>query len=337
MHEAMLYQRADRDAVDCQLCCHRCHIAAGRRGICGVRENNQGRLMSLVYGKLVSQHIDPIEKKPLFHFLPGSRSLSIATMGCNFRCLHCQNHQISQYPHTHKGGIAGTDTRPEAVVAEALVAGCASISYTYVEPTVFYEFAYDCAVLAHGQGIKNVFVSNGYMTPEAARHLAPCLDGINIDLKAFTNDFYRKICQARLEPVLDNIRLFHQLGVLVEVTTLVIPGLNDSENELRAIAAFLAEISIDIPWHVSGFHPTYQLLDRPRTPIATLRQAREIGLAAGLRYVYLGNVAGAGGEDTLCPGCGTVLIHRTGFQSEQLALADGCCATCQRPIAGVWG
>jgi len=337
MHEAMFYQRADRDAVDCHLCCHHCHIAAGRRGICGVRENNHGRLMTLVYGKVVSQHIDPIEKKPLFHFLPGSRSLSIATVGCNFRCLHCQNYQISQYPHAHHGGIAGTDTRPEEVVAEALAAGCNSISYTYVEPTIFYEFAYDCALLAHKQGIKNVFVSNGYMTPEVARHLAPSLDGINIDLKAFTNDFYGKICKARLEPVLDNIRLFHQLGVLVEVTTLVIPGLNDGEDELRAIAGFLKQISADIPWHVSGFHPTYQLLDRPRTSAATLRKAREIGLAEGLHYVYEGNVVDAGGEDTRCPGCGTVLIRRTGFRSQQLALADGCCTTCHQPIAGVWG
>lgn len=336
MHEALFYTQAEGGKVICGLCHHRCRIAAGRRGRCGVRENQDGRLVSLVYGRLVAENVDPIEKKPMFHFLPGSRSFSIATVGCNFACLHCQNAQISQYPHLHHGQISGVGRSPAAVVAQAEQAGCASISYTYVEPTIFYEFAFDCAVLARERGIKNVFVSNGYMTAEAARHLAPTLDGINIDLKSFDAGFYQQVCKVRLEPVLDNIRLFHELGVLVEVTTLVIPGLNDGDDELQAIARFLRSVSVNIPWHVSGFYPTYKMLERPSTPVATLNRAREIGLAEGLRFVYTGNVADSGGEDTRCPGCSTLLIHRSGFSSQPLALHEGRCTNCQLPIFGVW-
>ena len=336
MHEAMFYTQAGDGKVVCGLCHHRCRIAPGGRGRCGVRENQDGRLISLVYGRLVAESIDPIEKKPMFHLLPGSSSFSIATVGCNFACLHCQNAGISQYPSLHHGQISGVGRSPAAVVAQAEQAGCASISYTYVEPTIFYEFAYDCAVLAKARGIKNVFVSNGYMTGEVVRHLAPVLDGINIDLKSFSADFYQQVCKARLEPVLDTIRLFHELGVLVETTTLVIPGLNDGDDELRAIARFLRSVSVNIPWHVSGFRPTYKMLDRPVTPVATLNRAREIGLAEGLRFVYTGNAVGSGGEDTRCPGCTTLLVHRSGFSSQQLALRDGHCANCRLPIAGVW-
>lgn len=336
MHEALFYQQAGAGTVVCGLCCHRCRIKVGARGRCGVRENRDGKLISLVYGRLVSQNIDPIEKKPMFHFLPGSRSLSIATVGCNFQCLHCQNYQISQYPKLHNGEISGVNRSPGSVVDEAVRSGCASISYTYVEPTIFYEFAYDCARLAKEKGIKNVFVSNGYMTAEVIRHLAPVLDGINIDLKAFTADFYQTICKARLEPVLESIRLFHELGVLVEVTTLVIPGLNDSDEELRSIARFLRSVSPHIPWHVTGFYPTYKMLDRPATPLATLKKAREIGLAEGLRFVYEGNVPGSGGEDTFCPGCSTRLIQRSGFTSQTVAMIDGRCEKCGMTIAGVW-
>jgi pyruvate formate lyase activating enzyme len=336
MHEALFYTPAGDGKVVCGLCHHRCRIVPGERGRCGVRENQDGRLVSLVYGRLVAESIDPIEKKPLFHLLPGSRSYSIATVGCNFACLHCQNAAISQYPGLHSNQISGVGRSPAAVAEQAAQAGCASISYTYVEPTIFYEFAYDCAVLARERGIKNVFVSNGYMTSEVVRHLAPVLDGINIDLKAFSAGFYQQVCKARLEPVLDNIRLFHELGVLVEVTTLAIPGLNDSDDEFRAIARFLRSVSVNIPWHVSGFRPTYKMLDRPVTPVATLNRAREIGLAEGLRFVYTGNVVGSGGEDTRCPGCTALLIHRSGFSSQQLALRDGHCAKCKLPIAGVW-
>jgi len=336
MHEALFYQPSEAKGVVCNLCNHHCRIQPDKRGRCGVRENRDGKLLSLVYGRLVAENIDPVEKKPMFHMLPGSRSYSISTVGCNFQCLHCQNYQISQYPHMHDGQITGVERSPASVVDQAQKAGCASISYTYVEPTIFYEFAYDCCLLARERGINNIFVSNGYMSSEVARHLAPKLDGINIDLKSFRDDFYQKICKARLTPVLENIRLFQELGVLVEVTTLVIPGHNDSEDELRSIARFLYSVSADIPWHVSGFYPTYQMLDRPSTPPATLVQAREIGLSEGLRYVYTGNVVSAGGEDTLCPGCKALLIRRQGFSSQILGLENGHCRQCKTPVAGVW-
>ncbi len=336
MKEAMFYRQGKGDEVICGLCSHRCHIKEGRRGICGVRENREGRLYTLVYGRLVSEHVDPIEKKPLFHLLPGSQSFSISTVGCNFHCLHCQNYQISQYPHLQGGEITGRQTSAESVVDDVVRSGCASISYTYVEPTIFYEFAYDCAVLARKRQLKNVFVSNGYMTPEVARHLAPVLDGINIDIKAFTDDFYKKVCKARLQPVLDNVRLMHELGVWVEVTTLIIPGLNDSTGELRELARFIKSVSPAVPWHVTAFYPTYKMMDRERTPAATLRKAREIGLAEGLRFVYEGNIPGSGGENTFCPACGATLITRFGFSVRQVNMADGRCGKCGEQIEGVW-
>ncbi len=336
MHEAMFYQAGKNGEVICGLCSHHCHIKEGRRGICGVRENRDGKLYSLVYGRLVAEHVDPIEKKPLFQFLPGSRSYSISTVGCNFKCLHCQNYDISQYPHLHEGSIAGKVRTPESVVEEAVQAGCASISYTYVEPTIFYEFAHACAELAHRRQLKNVFVSNGYMTPEVTRHLSSVLDAINFDIKAFTDDFYKKVCKARLQPVLDNVRLMHELGVWVEVTTLLIPGLNDSPEELREIAKFIKETDPGIPWHVSAFHPTYKMLDRDATPLESLNIARKIGLEEGLHYVYEGNIPGRGGENTYCPSCGVELISRYGFSIRENRITDGCCCDCGRKIEGIF-
>lgn len=332
----MFYQSGKGTEVICGLCNQHCHIKEGRRGICGVRENRGGILYSLVYGQLVAEHIDPIEKKPLFQFLPGSRSYSIATVGCNFRCLHCQNYDISQYPHLHEGEIRGLGHTPESVVEAALQSECASISYTYVEPTIFYEFAHACSQLAHERQLKNVFVSNGYMSPEVTRHLAPLLDGINIDIKAFTDDFYKKVCKARLQPVLDNVRLMHELGVWVEVTTLLIPGLNDSPEELRNIARFVKSVDPGIPWHVTAFYPTYKMMDRDPTPVETLHRAREIGIAEGLRFVYEGNIPGEGGENTYCPSCSTELITRFGFSIRQNKVSDGCCSNCGEKIEGVW-
>ena len=336
MHEAMFCQAGKEDEVICGLCNHHCHIKEGRRGICGVRENRAGKLYSLVYGRVVAEHIDPIEKKPLFHFLPGSRSYSIATVGCNFRCLHCQNYDISQYPHLHGGEISGSELRPESVVEAAVQAQCASISYTYVEPTVFYEFAYDCSQLARARQLKNIFVSNGYMAPEVTRHLATVLDGINIDVKAFSDDFYKKVCRARLQPVLDNVRLMHELGVWVEVTTLLIPGLNDSTEELRAIAGFVKEVDPGIPWHVTAFYPTYRMTDREPTPVETLRRARDIGLEEGLRFVYEGNIPGEGGENTYCPSCDRELISRFGFSIRRNMVGEGSCSHCGEKVEGVW-
>jgi len=335
MKEAMFYEAMSENRVRCNLCSHRCKIHEGKRGICGVRENRNGALYSLVYGKIIAEHIDPIEKKPLFNFLPGSKAFSIGTVGCNFHCKHCQNFDISQYPHAHGGKIVGQDRTPEQIVASAKAAGCETIAYTYTEPTIFYEFAYDTAISAQKEGIKNVFVSNGYMSPEAAREIGPYLDGINIDIKAFTDKFYRDVCGARLNPVLETIQLMKELDVWVEVTTLIIPGLNDGEQELRDIARYVKSVDPNIPWHVSQFYPTYKLMDRARTPVATLRRARNIGMEEGLHYVYEGNVPGEGGENTHCYACGALLIERNGLELIENRLQDGKCPECGMRIDGV--
>lgn len=333
MHEARLYEKLDDRKVKCFLCCQYCTIYQGKRGICSVRENNDGTLYSLVYGKVVARHVDPIEKKPFFHFYPGSHSYSIATVGCNFRCLHCQNFEISQYPKQNTG-IPGEQMSPEDVVGEAARAGCESISYTYTEPTIFFEFAYDCARLAHKKGIRNVFVSNGYSSPDAARLIAPYLDADNIDLKG-DDSFYRKVVGARLQPVLDTIKLMKDLGVWVEVTTLIIPDYNDSDEFLTFAAEFIKSVDAAIPWHVNQFHPTYKLIDKPRTPPATLRRAVEIGLKTGLKYVYEGNIPGAGGENTICPSCSAVLIERIGFSLTHVNMENSRCSKCGTRIDGI--
>jgi pyruvate formate lyase activating enzyme len=334
MKEAMFYEKLDEKKVRCFLCAHHCFIEDGKRGICAVRENKDGILYSLVYGKVISMNIDPIEKKPLFHFLPGSTSFSIATVGCNFHCEHCQNFDISQYPREHED-IFGKSVTPEAIVDAAKQNDCKSISYTYTEPTIFFEFAYDCARLAHENGIKNVFVSNGYTSPEATRVIAPYLDGNNIDLKG-NNDFYKNICGAKLEPVKETIRLMKELGVWVEVTTLIIPDYNDSEKDLSDIAEFIKSVDVSIPWHVTQFYPTYKLTYKPRTPLKTLRRAREIGFETGLKYVYEGNVPGEGGENTYCPNCKELLIKRWGFSIIENKIKDGSCSKCGAHIEGVW-
>lgn len=326
----------DDNRVECFLCAHNCHIKDGRRGLCQVRENREGVLYSLVYGKLVSQNVDPIEKKPLFHLLPGTYSYSIATVGCNFRCSHCQNYEISQYPRLYEGAIPGRDATPEAVVLAARSHGCQSISYTYIEPTMFFEFAYDCARLAHEKGLKNVFVSNGYTSPEATRKIAPFLDGNNIDLKAFTDKFYHEVCGAKLAPVLETIRLMKELGVWVEVTTLVIPGWNDSDKELQDIARFIKSVDPEMPWHVTRFHPTFKMTDRNATPAAALQRARQIGLSEGLKYVFVGNIPGDGGENTVCPKCNETVIERIGFSIVSQKLENGRCGYCGTGIAGVF-
>lgn len=333
MREALLYEKGANSSVQCRLCNHYCTITPGKRGICAVRENRDGTLYSLVYGKVIAAQIDPIEKKPLYHFQPGSHSFSIATVGCNFHCKHCQNHDIAQAPH-RSTAIPGQQTTPEQIVSAAAAAGCSSISYTYTEPTIFFEFAYDCARLARERGIKNVFVSNGYTSPEATRMIAPYLDANNIDLKG-DEIFYQKLSGAKLQPVLDTIRLMKELGIWVEVTTLVIPDWNDSDTFLRRAADFLVSIDPAIPWHVTQFYPTYELLDKPRTPCQTLERARQIGLDAGLKYVYEGNMPGSGGESTNCPSCGTLLIDRIGFSVRSIHLNNGHCPSCQASIEGV--
>ena len=279
--------------------------------------------------------MDPIEKKPLFHVMPGSRSFSIATVGCNFRCLHCQNYSISQ-PLQDTLQITGTDLPPQEIVAKALASGCRSIAYTYTEPTIFFEYAYDTAHLAHEAGLANNFVTNGYMTAEALEAIRPVLDAANVDLKAFREETYKKVCGARLEPVLDSIRRMKALGIWVEVTTLVVPGLNDGPDELEAIARFISSVDPDIPWHISRFHPDYEYTQAPATPLAALRAAAEAGRREGLRYIYVGNVPGEA-EDTLCRTCGTPLIRRRGFSVVANVLVDSRCPSCGTVLAGRYG
>ncbi len=334
MKEAMLYEKLENQQVLCNLCHHRCRIKPGRRGICAVRENREGVLYSLVYRKVIARSIDPIEKKPLFHFLPGSLSYSIATVGCNFRCQHCQNADIAQMPHDLKQ-ILGEDVPPAEIVREAVETGCRSIAYTYTEPTIFFEYALDAARMAHERGLKNVFVSNGYMTKEAIDRMAPCLDAINVDLKG-GETFYRKICGAHLQPVVDTIRKMHALGIWVEVTTLVIPGLNDREDELKTLAGTIASIDVSIPWHLSAFHPAYHLSDKPRTPLETILKARRIGLESGLRYVFTGNLPGEEGEHTFCDRCGRTLLERLGYRVTKNRIENGRCPYCEADVQGVW-
>lgn len=331
----MLWEGVGEGRVRCNLCAHRCLVPPGGRGVCGVRENRDGTLYSLVYGRLVSQSLDPIEKKPLYHFLPGSLALSMATVGCNLRCDFCQNHAISQYPREHRGGIPGERVSAEDVVRAAAGAGAPVIASTYTEPTVFFEMSRDTGELARERGIRNVFVTNGYMTHETLDQSKAWLDGANVDLKAFSDDFYHRYCGGSLQPVLDSIKRMVELGIWVEVTTLVIPGRNDSDEELGWIAQFLAGISPDIPWHVSRFVPSYRAQDLPPTPLSTLLRARGIGRETGLRFVYLGNFPGQG-EDTPCPSCGRIVIRRYGFQVLEDALVEGRCPDCGEPLAGVW-
>lgn len=336
MREAILYEGLERGKIRCFLCAHRCLILPGKRGICAVRENIDGVLYSLVYGKVVASNTDPIEKKPLFHFLPGSMSYSIATVGCNLRCQHCQNYEISQFPRERPDvAIPGRDMTPEEVAEAARRAGCQSISYTYTEPTIFLEFALDCAKSAQKTGIKNVFVSNGFMSPESAKLAAGIIDANNIDLKGDEN-FYKKICEGRAEPVKETIKIMKSEGVWVEVTTLIIPGHNDSDQTLGDIASFIHSVDPALPWHVTQFYPTYQLMDSPRTPLETLRRAVEIGHKAGLKYVYEGNVPGAGGENTFCSKCGELVIKRLGFAVLENNLRHGACPHCGAKVDGVW-
>jgi len=295
---------------------------------------------SLVYGKLVAENVDPVEKKPLFHVFPGELTYSIATPGCNFTCHHCQNNSISQVAGGLKDWLAtgrrAVDRSPEDVVDKAVATGCTSMSYTYVEPTIFLEFALDCASLACQRGLGNIFVSNGYMSAESLGAMVPLTTAINIDLKSWKDDFYRKVCGARLAPVVENIRKCVELGVWVEVTTLLIPGMNDSVEELLAIAGFLAGLDPDIPWHVTAFHPAYKMASLPPTPVATIELAVQIGQDAGLRYVYSGNISGIKGTSTLCPHCEKTLIKRNHFTLMSNQVSHGSCPSCKAPIAGVW-
>ena len=333
MREALLYEKAANGDVRCKLCAHRCLIPDEKKGICQVRRNEHGVLYTLVYGRTISHNVDPIEKKTLYHFYPGSTAYSIATPGCNFRCTWCQNWEISQMPR-ERHLVLGEPMTPEEIVDNAQKAGSHSIAYTYTEPTVFFEYAYDTARVACRAGIANVFVTNGYMTQEMLDAFHPYLDAANVDLKAFRDETFRRLIGGTLQPVLDSLRTMKQQGTWVEVTTLVIPGINDTPAELEDIARFLAtELGPGTPWHVSRFFPTYKLIDAPPTPVETLRRAEEIGLAAGLHYVYVGNLHGE--TNTVCHQCGHLLVQRTGYHVRKNAVRDGRCPQCSTPIAGV--
>lgn len=319
----MLYEKMKDKKVKCNLCGRRCLISDGGTGFCLVRKNEGGTLYSLVYAKAISACVDPIGKKPLSHFNPGASVMSIATVGCNFRCQFCDNWMISQ-----EKKIAGRDFPPEEVVKATRDNGCQGISYTYTEPTIFFEYAFDTMKIAHRKGIKNVFVSNGYTSKEALRKCKGLLDAINIDLKFWSNELYLKICGAKVKPVLENLKLIKKFGIWLEITTLIIPTLTDKKNELENIAKFIAEeLDEETPWHVSAFYPAYKLTNLLSTTKEEIHKAYRIGRSAGLKYVYTGNIPDDKGEDTFCPKCGQLMINRTGYIVERLD-NNGKCRKC---------
>jgi len=333
--DAMLYESLEDREVHCFLCSHHCRIKDGKTGFCRVRTNTAGTLKTLAYGKVVAAGSDPIEKKPLYHFLPGSLSFSVATMGCNFHCGFCQNWQISQIGEEGLPELPGQPMSPAEIVERARKAGCSSIAYTYTEPTIFFEYAYDTARLARDADLKNIFVTNGFMTRQALETISPYLDACNVDLKSFSKEFYKSACRGRLQPVLDSISTMKELGIWVEVTTLIIPERNDDHEQLQQIAQFIAGVSPDIPWHISRFHPDYQYGDTLSTPPETLRKAYSLGKEAGLQFVYIGNLPGEE-YDTLCPACQYPLIHRGNLFASKSSMKDSRCPKCDNTVPGVF-
>jgi pyruvate formate lyase activating enzyme len=336
MQEARLWKPLKGDTVQCRLCSHFCVVGPGDRGICGVRENREGRLVALNYGRVAALNLDPVEKKPLYHFQPGSRTYSFATSGCNMNCAFCQNWSLSQSPR-EGGRVDGRTMTPAQLVDEARRLKAMSISYTYTEPTIFFELMQDTARLAAGEGLSNIMVSNGFMSRECLDELGLLMDAANVDLKSFSDDFYKDVCGARLKPVLENlVHIRHDLGWWLEVTTLLIPGRNDSADELDRLTDFLAgELGVDTPWHISRFHPDYRMTDVAATRADSLEAAYAMGRDKGLKFVYIGNVPGSDRQQTLCPGCGMVLVDRAGFSSSRPAIRHGRCQGCGAVIPGV--
>jgi pyruvate formate lyase activating enzyme len=331
MKEALFYKKIDKKKVKCNLCYHKCIIKNGDKGFCNARENKDGTLFSFVYGKVIANNIDPIEKKPLFHFYPGSKTYSIATPGCNFKCLHCQNYSISQNISSE---LYFKEILPLDIVKNAINEGCKSISYTYTEPTIFFEYAYDIAKIAYIKNIKNIFVTNGYISKEALEYISPFLNGANIDLKAISNTFYKDICKAKIKHVLDNIKLFYDLGIWIEITTLIIPGYNDKISDIKKIANFIKKIDPNIPWHITRFHPHYKLNNIPMTKIDILDKFVKIGENAGLNFVYQGNIGK--GENTYCPNCKNLIIKRDVFNISKINMDKNRCSFCNKEIFGFW-
>ena len=332
---ALLAEPQADGSVRCAVCAHRCLVRPGRTGICGVRRNDEGRLVSLVHGQVVAASLDPIEKKPLFHVAPGSTAWSIATAGCPFHCTFCQNWTIAQGPRL---GLSIPTRRmsPRRVVADALARGATSIACTYVEPTVFLEYALDIGRLARDAGLRMLFITDGYATREAVALLAEVLDAANVDLKSFDDAFYRRLCGARLAPVLDSILAMRDAGIWLELTTLVIPGRNDEDGELSALARWIVRnLGAETPWHVSRFFPSHLMGDTPPTPLETLQRAADIGRDAGLVHVYVGNAPELELEDTRCAGCGRPVINRSGYRTWNHLRPDGSCPWCGRRLAGI--
>ncbi len=334
MVQAMFSGPSSDGRIVCGLCPHSCRLKEGQTGICGVRKNLGGELFSLNSDKVAAIHSDPIEKKPLYHFLPGSESLSIAAMGCNFKCRFCQNHSISMVDDLSE--IAGEKIKPEEIIDAANRAGASSISYTYTEPTIFYELMYETAKAAKASGIKNVMVSNGYISSEPLERIIPFMDGANIDLKSFSNDFYLQNCGGRLAPVLDTIRTLNNSDCWLELTTLLIPGLNSSDEEIDEIISFIADTSSEIPWHISRFFPHFREQNRNATDTQHIEEVLEKAEAGGIKFVYGGNFDSGKWGNTRCSECGEILIKRRGYFTEIKNISGGKCTNCNAEIAGVW-
>jgi len=334
LREARYYEKLPNRKIRCTLCPRACEIDDMERGYCGVRENRGGTYYTLVHSRPVTLHPDPIEKKPFYHVMPGTRSYSIATVGCNVECKFCQNWQISQVrPEQVRSYIMP----PGRVASHAEQNACRSVAYTYTEPVVYYEYMVDCADACRSRGLKNVMVSGGYIQKEPLSELCGHLDAAKIDLKAFSEDFYRDLVSGELAPVLSTLEQLVAAEVWTEIVYLVVPSHNDSEEELEGVCRWVrSALGPDVPIHFTRFHPSYRLQDLPRTPIRTLERAWEVGRAEGLNYVYIGNVPGHSGEDTACPGCGELLIHRRGYSVQVRGLVDGNCGRCGRAIPGVW-
>jgi len=346
MKQALLYDNKDKNHVQCHACSWHCNISPGKTGACGVRKNIDGELYSLVYGKPVSVQVDPIEKKPFYHFLPRSPVLSIGTIGCNFQCQFCQNWGISQKPKKIAKNKSSDLEKiidhneswsPERIVKHCKERNIPIIAYTYNEPAVFFRYAYDTARLAYKNGIKNVYVSNGFESKDAIEKIAPYLDAINIDLKSFSNNFYKKLCKAKIEPVKRNIKdiINNHKNVWLEITTLLIPGENDSEQEIKNIAQFIANIDKNIPWHISRFYPAYKMKDKPATDQKTIEKAYQIGRKAGLNFIYPGNISHKIAKNTLCPNCNEIVVNRTGYDID-VKIEKNTCPNCGFVIPGIW-
>ena len=335
LKEAVLWADAGDRKVKCRLCNFSCLIGDGKVGHCFVRKNIDGKLYSLNYHKICAAGVDPVEKKPLYHFQPGSKSFSIAAPGCNFRCEFCQNWHISQVD-LQTDDTPSQKTLPGAIVDSAIEKNCKSIAYTYTEPTIFMEICNDTARIAKDKGLANIFVSNGYETPEAIDFAAEWLDGINVDLKAFSDDYYRRLCKAHLSPVLETItHIAKNTDIWLEITTLIIDGENDSDDELKQLAEFIvASAGADTPWHISRFYPQYKYADSAPTAPETFQRAYEIGKAAGLNYIYIGNIATVTGENTYCPGCEQTVIERSGYTIISNKTKNGTCPKCAHKISG---